>query len=230
MKRYLKSIFPKIINYSKKLDDFSVLTDKQWVVLSEDTNAREVWIFKNDGNLIISLDGIADKGTWDYFKEAKSIYIEVGKQNRLFNLAFVDDIALLMKLDGTNQVFAFANENKIQKEFKLLQYLDEKYVRKPKPLPIKPPKDPEQEKSKELIAQANYKINQYVFRFIGIIVLSVIFGIFLFNSKFNIAIYISILIYSILFILLSYNYILYIQEKKFLKRILKEQHKHKQKK
>ncbi len=129
MKEFLKDIFPRIIQYSKSLDDQTVLTNKSWVLISDDSKTREVWIFKRNNELIFSRDGIADKGTWEYLPESKSLYIEIGEVKRLINKAFVDDVILLLRLDGGKDFIALANENKINETFKieahLVQYLPE---------------------------------------------------------------------------------------------------------
>lgn len=127
MKEFLKDIFPRIIKYSKQLDDQSILTDKPWLLFSDDSDIRELWIFKRNHELIVSRDGFAEKGSWEYIPEAKSLYIEIGNVRRLINQAFVDDVVLLLRLDGGKEFITLANEKKIDEVFKIERYLDDKY-------------------------------------------------------------------------------------------------------
>jgi hypothetical protein len=125
MIEYLKDIFPRIIRYSKKLDDLTVLTEKPWKLIDEESQIKEVWIFCQNKDLIISKNGIAQEGTWKY--AANSIFIKVGEFQRLINQAFIDDVVLLLRLDGGNEFIALANEQKIDKSFKIEKYLNDKY-------------------------------------------------------------------------------------------------------
>jgi hypothetical protein len=127
MQEYLKDIFPRIIRYSKNLDDLTVLTNKPWVLMSKNTSTREVWIFRKNNVLIVSRNGVVEEGSWEYIPEAESIYIKISEVKRLINKAFVDDITLLLRLDGGKEVLALANENKIPEEFEIDKYLDEQY-------------------------------------------------------------------------------------------------------
>jgi len=130
MKEFLKDIFPKILQFSKSLDDQTILTNKPWVLFSDDSDTREVWIFKRNHELIFSRDGIADKGSWEYLPEAKSLYIEIGNVKRLINQAFVDDVVLLLRLDGGKGFVTLANELKIDESFRIERYLDDQYQKK----------------------------------------------------------------------------------------------------
>lgn len=130
MKHYLAELFPRIVRYSKKLNNEAVLLDKPWVLLTEAPKERELWIFKKGGKLIVSVNGIAKKGKWDYLSEANSLYIKIGKHERLYNQAFIDDVALLIKVDTQYEIYAFANENKVEKLYQALNHLEQKYLKK----------------------------------------------------------------------------------------------------
>ena len=62
MKTFLLNIIPKIQKYSKKLDDISVLTGKNWVVIEEEHENKIVFIFREKNNqLLISENGKIEK-------------------------------------------------------------------------------------------------------------------------------------------------------------------------
>ncbi len=53
MKTFFADIIPKIQKFSKKLDDITKLTNRQWVSLDVINNKR-VFIFRTNGQLLIS--------------------------------------------------------------------------------------------------------------------------------------------------------------------------------
>jgi hypothetical protein len=217
MKEFLKNIFPSIIGYSKSLDDQSILMNKPWVLFSGDPDTREVWIFKRNHELIYSRDGIADKGNWEYLPEAKSLYLEIGNVKRLVNQAFIDDIVLLLRLDGGKEFLTFANELKIDDTFKIKQYLEEKYqheyIESPNPDPllltseIIPPPTPSPPTLDEKIKLQRIEISNketvlIVFIIIGAISL---LGIILTNKRFS---NITLLAVSLLILVLTISVML----------------------
>jgi hypothetical protein len=227
MKTYLKEIFPKIKRYSKKLDDIAILSDKPWVLVSEKANHREVWIFKNGGDLIISRNGIAEKGKWEYYKSAKSIFIEVGSMRRLFKQAFIDDIALLMKLDDANEnVFAFANELKVQKDFKILDYVNYKYLypRKGRKIPklTQTEKEASAKKNKLdiLIDGARVDTQKYEVSLVITVLITALLSVILFSPSSDKTASTIVLIVGI--IIISIIFFLFIRSRKFLKILLND--------
>jgi hypothetical protein len=111
MKVYLKSIVNQLQNYSTTLDRTSILIDKPWALIDEEFEMQKL-IFKKDKELILSKNGQAQIGKWDYFPEAKSLLIDRNTDKILCNEAFIDNGVLILKLDGTeNRFFILANEN-----------------------------------------------------------------------------------------------------------------------
>lgn len=93
--------------------------------MDEISQEKEVWIFCRNYDLIISKNGIAREGKWKYV--ANFIFIRVEDYQRLINQVFIDDIVLLLRLDGGKDFMALANEEKIDEKFKVEKYLDDKY-------------------------------------------------------------------------------------------------------
>ncbi len=75
MKLYLKSISKQLRNYSASLDKISILLDKPWAIIDEEFEMQKL-IFKKNKELILSKNGEAIVGKWDYFPEAKSLLID----------------------------------------------------------------------------------------------------------------------------------------------------------
>ncbi|MEP0366378.1 MAG: hypothetical protein ABJN36_03350 [Cyclobacteriaceae bacterium] len=111
MKAYLKSIVSQLKNYSLSLDKMSILIDKPWALIDEESEIQKL-IFKKNKELIMSKNGQVQEGKWDYFPEAKSLLIDRISDKILCNEAFIDKGIMILKLDGTeNRFFMLANEN-----------------------------------------------------------------------------------------------------------------------
>lgn len=100
-------------NYSRSLTKKALFVDKSWALIDADSEIQKL-IFKKNNELIISKNGNVKLGKWEYLSEAKSLLIDRGSDIILCNEGFVDESALVLKKDGTqNQYFVLANENKI---------------------------------------------------------------------------------------------------------------------
>jgi hypothetical protein len=125
MKIYLENLIQRLINYSYSLDKIELLLDTPWVLIVDDNNYQK-YIFKRDGSLIMSSNGIAQIGSWEYLNSAKSILIDRNKDKILLNQFYFDKSVLVLKPDGFNQdYFLLANELlipdlNIEKYFKTL--------------------------------------------------------------------------------------------------------------
>lgn len=110
MKLYLQDIVNRLSQFSEKLDNTSLFIDKPWVLI--DTNSDyQKYIFKRNGELILSLNGQVQVGKWEYLSSAKSILIDRIKDKILLNQSFVDSAVMVLKIDGSNnQLFVLANE------------------------------------------------------------------------------------------------------------------------
>lgn len=110
MKAYLNSIIPQIKSFSESLDKTTLFVDKAWAYIDED-NAVQKLIFKRNNELVLSKNGKAEVGRWEYFPAAKSILIDRVTDKILCNEQYVDNGVMILKVDGTdNQFFALANE------------------------------------------------------------------------------------------------------------------------
>lgn len=130
MKTYLLNAVKRLKNYSQKLDANAVLYDKSWEVFNE-SGDKELMIFRTNKELLISRNGIVQKGTWELLDIANMI-IDVGEKTYLFNTAYVEDEFLALKLDGTNE-YMIMIETDMKNRFSLDSvksiegYLDTRY-------------------------------------------------------------------------------------------------------
>ncbi|MGR7814307.1 hypothetical protein [Lacinutrix undariae] len=132
MKTYILDIIPKIQRFSQKLDNLTILLNKHWVILDEDTSRKSVFIFREkDNQLLISTDGKIEKGNWEYLGN-NSILIDRKDGSFLFKHGFIDDYVLALKIDGKEEYALLVNEQWFEKQLKsldkVLSFLNERYI------------------------------------------------------------------------------------------------------
>ncbi|MBU3676574.1 MAG: hypothetical protein FGM54_05245 [Chitinophagaceae bacterium] len=130
MKTYLASIIPSIKQYSERLDDLTKLVNHHWVAYDEENESKKVYIFRENKQLLISVNGVVEIGSWDYLGN-QSLLIQNNEGNFLLKHEFVDDVIIALKLDNTNRYAFFINENKFDDKLNSLQnivfFLNERY-------------------------------------------------------------------------------------------------------
>ena len=111
MKTYLLETLNRYKKFSESLDAKAVLSNKAWVVLN-DEGEKQVYIFQEDGTVLITTNGIGSVKTWKYIPANKSILIN-GEDNSFVMLrtAFVDENILAFQLDGTDRYAFMIDEN-----------------------------------------------------------------------------------------------------------------------
>ncbi len=95
----LNNLVNQLKNYSATLEKANLLIDKPWTIIDEDNEIQRL-IFKKDETLVLSKNGQAEIGKWDYFPEAKALLIDRGADKILCNEAYIDEEILILKLDG----------------------------------------------------------------------------------------------------------------------------------
>lgn len=134
MKHYLNDILTRIEKFSIKLDNETVLMKQHWIVLDEEENSKKVYIFRNEGSLLISVNGNVNKAKWELL-DFGNMLIENNSNSYLFNHGFLDTEVLILKKDNSNDFFTFVSsvlfQTGIDNLQKLSEYLALKYI-KPK--------------------------------------------------------------------------------------------------
>jgi len=75
MNEFLKYFTNSLSNKSLSLKKKGVLIDKPWTLIDDDGEIQKL-IFKKDKGLILSKNGVATEGHWDYYPEAKALLID----------------------------------------------------------------------------------------------------------------------------------------------------------
>ena len=111
MKTYLLETLNRYKRFSESLDAKAVLSNKAWIVFN-DEGEKQVYIFQEDGTVLITTNGIGSVKTWKYIPANKSILIN-GDGNRFVMLrtAFVDENILAFQLDCTDRYAFMIDEN-----------------------------------------------------------------------------------------------------------------------
>jgi hypothetical protein len=131
MQTFISEIIPKLQNFSKKLDDLTLLTNQHWVVLDELNNAKNVYIFRNNNELLISSNGKVEKAHWEYLGN-NSLLIDRKDESLLFKHGFFDENVMALKIDGKEEYALLVNENRFNGELnskdKVIAFLSNSYL------------------------------------------------------------------------------------------------------
>lgn len=111
MNTYIADIIPKIQRFGFRLDNLKKLTNQHWVSLSDISHDKRVFIFRANKQLLISENGIVQKGSWEYL-DKQSLLIETKEGRYLLKRGFFDENILALKLDGDNKYAFFINESR----------------------------------------------------------------------------------------------------------------------
>lgn len=131
MKTFISDIIPKIQKYSQRLDNLTLLTNQQWVVIDEIDNAKTVYIFRQNNELLISKNGKVEKAKWEYLGN-NLLLIDHKDESYLFKHGFFDENILALKIDGKDEYAFLVNETKYNIELnsidRIIEFLQMKYI------------------------------------------------------------------------------------------------------
>ena len=84
MNHYINNILPRLKEFSESLDRKEVFIDHPWVIVDDNLN-QEKYIFKRNGDLIMSLNGQVTIGKWEYLsKKLLSIEFKINTFNQIY--------------------------------------------------------------------------------------------------------------------------------------------------
>ncbi len=130
MKEFFLKTIKKFQKFSQKLDNTTLLIDQKWVIIDKDDNSKLTYIFRANKDLLISKNGLVEKGKWDCI-DKETLLIETKVQSYLYKNGFFDDTLLALKIDGKKDFAIFVNESLHLKEINSLEdvssFLENKY-------------------------------------------------------------------------------------------------------
>lgn len=129
MKLYIESLIPRLRGFSENLDRKEIFVDIPWVVVDEDSNQQK-YIFKRNGELVMSLNGQVTIGKWEYLSTAKVLLIDRIQDKILLNQNFIDPAVMVLKKDGTKDGNLFLANEILLPDLNIAGYLKELFYQK----------------------------------------------------------------------------------------------------
>jgi hypothetical protein len=130
MKFYLSEIIPRIIQYSKKIDEDAMLLNHDWILFDFTTTSKITYIFRKNNELIITDSGIGRRCKWENMGDQR-LLIEENRVCKYYNV-FFDETFLILNRNNTNTYAFLINEKKLNQRFLALiqinEYLESKYI------------------------------------------------------------------------------------------------------
>lgn len=109
MKTFLLDIADRFRRFDEQLDVKALLCNKSWQVFN-DSGVKEIYIFQEDGSLIISLNGKVSRATWQYIPANRSLIINSDNESYMLRPFFQDENLFTLQLDGTREYSFLLNE------------------------------------------------------------------------------------------------------------------------
>ncbi len=110
MRLYIDNILPKLRQFSEKLDRKELFIEIPWVIIDDNLNQQK-YIFKKNGDFVMSLNGQVTIGKWEYLAAARSLLIDRIQDKILLNQNFIDSAVMILKMDGVkDENLILANE------------------------------------------------------------------------------------------------------------------------
>lgn len=110
MKTYIINELDSYNIFGKSLDIKNVFCRNSWLIFNE-SNEKEVYIFKQDHTLITSLNGNVKLAQWEFIATNESIILSLNNNSYMFHIHIIDNDIIALQLDGTNEYLILINEN-----------------------------------------------------------------------------------------------------------------------
>lgn len=130
MKSYIHNLKSRLVDWKQTNDACSALCGKSWVVFNSEGD-KDTYIFKQNGNLLISHNGDLVDANWEFVPENKNIIIRTRQAKLLLKPGFADENLLALQKEGTNQVSFLISEQMIERLKLLSLQLIDLYIESP---------------------------------------------------------------------------------------------------
>ena len=112
MKTYILDSINRIKRLGENLDAKTILCNKSWQIFN-DTGEKELYIFQENGDILLSTNGIVSQGKWQYISANKSILISVKENSYMLHPSFSINNIMAMNLDGTERYMLMIEEQSL---------------------------------------------------------------------------------------------------------------------
>lgn len=103
MKTYFINSIKQVSINSHSLDITSTLKTHEWIVFNEDTSFIEKFLFVDDDNLLVSVNGKSSYSKWKYVKVNSSLIIDDNKNKYLLKIVACNKDIIVLNVDSTNE-------------------------------------------------------------------------------------------------------------------------------
>jgi len=125
----MNNLIPRLKRFSENLDKKEIFIEMPWVIIDENLNQQK-YIFKRNGDLVMSLNGKVTIGKWEYLPAARSLLIDRIQDKILLNQVFIAPAIMVLKKDGLkDENFILANETLLP-NLNVTAYLKKLYYQK----------------------------------------------------------------------------------------------------
>jgi len=129
MLQYINNLVPRLKDFSASLDKIEIFVDKPWVIVDDNQNIQK-FIFKRNGELVMSLNGQVTIGKWEFLSYAKSLLIDRIEDKILLNQKFIDPAVMILKKENLfDENLILANEGLLP-DLNVINYLKGLYYQK----------------------------------------------------------------------------------------------------
>lgn len=119
MKEFLKNILTKIKDTGIVTVDVSFLKDNSWFYITDEVFLKKiVYIFRNNGELLISTDGDITRAKWEeLIHSTNSLILEIDQRATLYNIIYLTSEYLIVLKDGTEEIKVFIKQQRYISKF-----------------------------------------------------------------------------------------------------------------
>lgn len=111
MKTYLLDTINRIKRFSESLDVQTSLCNRPWVVFN-DSGDKEVLIFNTDGSVLIAVNGVGIKRTWQWIAANKSLIINQPDDTIvMLHPEYFNNSVMALNRDGTQEYAFLIDDN-----------------------------------------------------------------------------------------------------------------------
>lgn len=111
MKTYLLDTISRIKRFSESLDVQTALCNRPWVVFN-DSGDKEVFIFNTDGSVLITVNGVGIKRTWQWIAANKSLIINQPDDTIvMLHPEYFNNSVMALNRDGTQEYAFLIDDN-----------------------------------------------------------------------------------------------------------------------
>lgn len=112
MKTYILDSINRLKRLGENLDAKTILCNKSWQIFN-DTGEKELYIFQENGDILLSTNGIVSQGRWQYIYANKTILISIKENSYLLHPSFSINNIMAMNLDGTERYMLMIEEQSL---------------------------------------------------------------------------------------------------------------------